>query len=247
MPDYVNDGARDGGDRRAYVYALAAATSADAERGVVGSLGQLSRAVVQETSVLGAAVSLMPGVGSEGVVAGSDERSIRVAESQFTLGEGPCYDAHAERRPVLSPDLSATGRWPLYSGAALREGVVASFALPLGIGAVGLGVLDLYADRAGSLADDHLVLALTFAEVATEMLLDGYEATPGEQVDVGLERALDYRSEIYQAQGMVMIQLGSSLAAALARMRAHAFAAEIDLADLAAEIVAGRIRLDPDD
>jgi hypothetical protein len=45
-----------------------------------------------------------------------------------------------------------------------------------------------------------------------------------------------------------MVELGISLQAALARMRAHAFVADQTLADLAVDILAGRTRLqhDPD-
>jgi hypothetical protein len=42
---------------------------------------------------------------------------------------------------------------------------------------------------------------------------------------------------------MVMVQLGVTLPEALARMRAHAFAADRQLSDLAADILAGRARL----
>ncbi len=55
--------------------------------------------------------------------------------------------------------------------------------------------------------------------------------------------SLRFRSEVYQAQGMVMIDLGIGLADALARMRAHAFASGIDLDVLARDIIAGRTRL----
>ena len=45
---------------------------------------------------------------------------------------------------------------------------------------------------------------------------------------------------IYQAQGMTMVDLGVPLPEALARMRAHAYATDQDLADLATDIIAGR-------
>jgi hypothetical protein len=56
----------------------------------------------------------------------------------------------------------------------------------------------------------------------------------------------DRRDEIYQAQGMVMVQLEITLEQSLARMRGHAFAAGQELADLAADILAGRVALQPD-
>ena len=62
----------------------------------------------------------------------------------------------------------------------------------------------------------------------------------------GLEAAVTSRSELFQAQGMVMIQLGVSLAAAMSRLRAHAFAHDRRLADVARDVVARRLKLEPD-
>ncbi|MGH8881991.1 MAG: GAF and ANTAR domain-containing protein, partial [Stackebrandtia sp.] len=160
--------------------------------------------------------------------------------------EGPCRDAFAERRPVLVSNLhAATLRWPGYGPAATAAGVAAAFAFPLCVGAAGLGVLDVFADRPGPLRDGQVAVALTFADAATDMLLE--TAAPDGHLDEGLQTALDYRTEIYQAQGMVMIQLDVSLTEALARMRAHAFATERDLTELSRAIVSGGVRLDRDD
>ena len=50
--------------------------------------------------------------------------------------------------------------------------------------------------------------------------------------------------EVYQAQGMVMVDLGVSLAEALVRLRAHAFVEGRPVGDVARDIVAGRLRLE---
>jgi hypothetical protein len=77
-------------------------------------------------------------------------------------------------------------------------------------------------------------------------LLDGQaSATAGAAAD-GLAGAVERRAELFQAQGMVMVQLGVSLAEALARMRAHAYAQNRQLGEVAADIVARRLRFDPD-
>ena len=52
--------------------------------------------------------------------------------------------------------------------------MVGVFAFPLHIGAVVLGVLDVYADLPGSLSEKQMATALTSAQLATEMLLDGH-------------------------------------------------------------------------
>jgi hypothetical protein len=149
---------------------------------------------------------------------------------------------------VLVPDLvgEAMSRWPAFTPAAGDHGVRAVFALPLQVGAARLGVLDVFRARPGHLSRDELRCALMFAEVALTTLLDGQaNADVGALAD-GLAGAVESRAEIHQAQGMVMVQLGVGLAEALARMRAHAYAEDQDLSDVAGSIIARRLRFDPD-
>jgi hypothetical protein len=135
-------------------------------------------------------------------------------------------------------------RWPIYAPAVRDEGVLAAFAFPLQVGAARLGVLDLYRDHQGTLSTEELAEALTFADVATTLLLDGQEQAPPGAAAAGLDQALEYRFELYQAQGMVMVQMSVSLVEALVMLRAYAFSHDRDLADVARDVVTHRLRLD---
>jgi hypothetical protein len=206
------------------------ARSEDA-RPAVAALEDLCRDLTERLGLLGAAVNLTSGRGSAGVVAASDERSRRIDELQFSAGEGPSYDAVIYSRPVLTPDLGADGgRWPGYTSTAIEAGVEGVFAFPLQVGALCLGVLDVYAARSGSLSDEQIATTLTATRRAIEILLDGAP---------GLGDEIDQRAEIYQAQGMLMAARGIDAAEALARMRAHAFAHGQQLHALALFILAG--------
>lgn len=216
--------------------------------GVMGSMRPLCAAAMQALSASGAAVAVMAEDGERGATAASDPASEQIEQLQSQLGEGPGTDAFAGRQPVLVPDLAgdAVARWPVYTPAAGDLGVRAVFAFPLQVGAVRLGVFEVYRVRPGQLSPVELRHALIFVEVASTTLLDGQEnAPPGAAAD-GLAQAVERRAELFQAQGMVMVQLGGSLADALARMRAHAFAQNRQLGEIAADIVARRLRFDPD-
>jgi hypothetical protein len=128
--------------------------------------------------------------------------------------------------------------------AAHDHGVRAVFALPLQVGAARLGVMDIFRDEAGSLAIEALRRALTFAEVATATMLDGQRSP--ESLDNLLLGSVDNRYEVYQAQGMIMVQLGVPLADAMVRIRAYAYAHNRRLNDVAADIVTGKLVLEPD-
>jgi GAF domain-containing protein len=225
----------------------------DAERdhpGAVGSVAVLHRlcsAAMKALEVSGAGVSVMTDQGVRVLAAAEGTSSQCVVELQFSLGEGPCNDAFTTRRPILEGNLSlASSRWPAYTIAAHDYGVRAVFAFPLQVGAARLGVLDLYREQTGQLSADELSHALSFAEVATTVLLDGQQHAPDGLMVHGLDDAVGYHSEVHQAQGMVMVQVGSTLAEALALLRAHAYAQERSLADVAGDVVLRRLRLDED-
>ena len=216
--------------------------------GTLGLLQRVCGAAVRTLSASGAGVTMMTDSGLRGVCAASDPGSERLEELQFTLGEGPCLDAYASRRPVLVPELTEheMTRWPVYAPSVHETGVRALFAFPLQIGAARLGVLDVFRDRAGALTSGELRQALLLGEVTVNALLDQHEQN-GDRAGPGvMDEAMEGRAELFQAQGMVMVQLGVGIAEAVVRMRAYAYAHNRRLSDVAGDIVARRLSLDPD-
>jgi len=213
--------------------------------GIVELLERVCIDAARALSASGVGVSLMASNGVHGMAAASDPNAARIEELQFTYGEGPCIDAAAAGRPVLVPDLvdGAMRRWPMYAAAILDAGVRAVFAFPLQIGAARLGVLDVFRARSGAMSRPELGRALTLSDQIVTTLLDGQERTT--EVDE-LDEAFEHRAQLFQAQGMVMVQLGIPLAEALARIRAHAYATDRPLSEVAEDIVARWIRLDID-
>ncbi len=142
--------------------------------GVNDLLQALCLSVTTKTAVLGATVHLSTEDGSEVVVASSDDRCTGLDELQLTTGEGPAREAFAARRPVLVPDLrGAAHRWPTLSAAASPSGIDAVFAFPLHVDVWAFGVLDLYVDHVGPLSSEHLTMAQAYAQIATDIVLDG--------------------------------------------------------------------------
>jgi ANTAR domain len=195
----------------------------------------------------------------------------QLAELQLTLGDGPGHDVLISAAPVLVADLDDkefSRRWPVFTPAARRLGAGAVFVFPLIVGAIRAGVLGLYRTSAGPLQDGQLGDLLILADTATVMLLDsgrghaengngtgtgngnGNGNGNGDGAGAGLDgQAPDlalHRIEIDQATGMLTVQLGVSAATAFARLRAYAYAQDRRLADVAADIVARRLRLHRD-
>jgi hypothetical protein len=232
------------GERTTRVWAwIAAACEGDAP----ASLAALCRAAVSRLGVDGASVIAVSGPAVREPLSASGELSARLEELLFTTGEGPGADDFRFGSPMLIPDLeSVAGRWPGFVPAAVAAGARALFALPLQAGAIRVGVLSLYRARPGPLMPQELADALVFADIALQLLLDSASGISGLAGYQPLDGLSDSRAEVYQAVGMISVQMGVSLEEALVRLRAHAFAAGTPLDDIAGDVVSRRLRLDPD-
>lgn len=210
--------------------------------------GRLCAVAVDLLPVNGASVSLR----SDGMpvqLGASSAHAAHLAQLQATLGDGPCRRVLETGTPVLARDLTAArhaDRWPVFAQQALAAGVRAVYALPLGTEAVCVGTLDLYRHAPGTLTAGQLHVARLVAGVMTAALMalpygEEYELQGGEPWLSGL--AADH-DRIYQAVGMIMVQLGVGADEALARLRAHAFAHGRTALDVARDLVDHRVRFD---
>jgi hypothetical protein len=209
----------------------------------------LVRLCARTLPVSGVGLALMTDDGPAGTVAASDGGALQLEELQFTLGQGPCVDASRTGRPVLVPDLAGTSprSWPQFGAGADTAGLLAVFAFPLQVGGIRLGVLDLYRDTAGELSQRELADALSFADAATQLLLDLQAQDTAQGVPPPHALAvLDDRAEVHQATGVVSVRAGVSLAQALALLRARAYAEERPIGDLARDVLDGVVQFGED-
>lgn len=183
-----------------------------------------------------------------GSVCSSDERAGQLDELQFSLGEGPNHDAYVTRTPIFEPDLenSDFGRWPGFTPPALQLGARGVFAFPLHAGMKCIGVLALYQDSAGALTADQTADGLVVADALARSVLETQFRSESDVLATELSGFDVHRAEVHQASGMASVQLGISVADAALRLRAHAYAANKSVADVARDIAARRLRLDDD-
>lgn len=201
------------------------------------------------TGVSGAGIMLMADDMAYGSLCTSGPTSVLIGQVQYTLGEGPCVDAHRQGRPVLEPDLAGAGsdRWAAFAEPVVAAGVGAVFGFPLRVGAARLGALNLYRDQPGDLSGDQHADALVLADVAAEAILLLQARAPAGTLADELARSADIHLVVHQAAGMVAVQLGINVGHALVRLRAHAFAYDRALRDVAEDVVARRMRFDTSD
>lgn len=240
--------------RPGVVWGLVAAHAATAGRRV--SVADVCAVAVGSAQVSGAWVTAASDGGPDFVISVTDPVCEQLAELQLMLGEGPCHDVLASAAPVLAADLGdeeSGRRWPAFAGQARRLGAGALFGFPLTIGAIRAGVMGLYRGSPGPLPDGRLGDGLILADAATLLLIDGLRngadgaaAGGGPVLDGQSADLAVHRAEIDQATGMLTEQIGVPVGEAFARLRAYAYAQDRRLADVARDIVARRLRLDPD-
>ncbi|WP_369637155.1 ANTAR domain-containing protein [Nocardia sp. JMUB6875] len=214
-----------------------------------------------------AAIMVRSGEAGWEMLGASDPLAVEWAQVQVAAGEGPGPAAYRADVPVLVPDFGAAlagGRWPLLAAAGQGRRGGAVFAFPLRQGAIRVGTLDLYTDEPATLDRAGFAAAVQIAEVLTVVLLAALRAPRPDLLGAtgfspaaalaavgnggGLgpwwESATSTR-EIHQATGMVAVQLRIEVADAYARLIAHALIGGRPIAQVAADVVARRLRFDP--
>lgn len=175
--------------------------------------------------VTGAALSALGGSLQETTLCATDTLSGQLDELQFDLGEGPRWAAIRTRTPILIPQVRRASHenWPVFGKALLQTDAQALFVFPLVVGAMNIGVVELYSSNPGPLSRSDLTVAGTLSDRAAWSLLRSILTLESAE-DSGQAGSMLSRREIHQATGMVLAQTGGSAADALMMLRAHAFA-----------------------
>lgn len=215
----------------------------------------LARVAARVLRVDGAALSIEVAPGSRVPLGASDARSAIAERLQFTAGEGPCFEALAEGRPITVTEEAMRQRWPVL--AVLHQQATpfrGGMSVPLREGATRFGVLDLYLTDPRPLRGQDVVAAQLIAQATADVLLDvlagvtspvdadsGDTEPPGDWFDTTAVRG---RREVWVAVGMADLTLGLRHDDALATLRAHAVEHGQSLDAFSHDVVTGRVDLE---
>lgn len=211
--------------------------------GRVAGMTRMAAALGRPVGLENASVSRAADGRLAGVLHASSTAAGELIELQETLGEGPTLLAAEAGAPVLVEDLTTSPLatlWVMFAREAAARGIQAVYAFPLQVGAVALGVLTLHGNRptAGLTADTLGALLRVRDAVSMILLSPAGKGYPTQWGDLLTSR----HAATNQAAGMVMVQAGSSLEDAIARMQAYALATGITLATLGEQVVSGETK-----
>lgn len=116
---------------------------------------------------------------------------------QVRFDEGPCLDAIEGRATYRTGDTAHDQRWPQWGPAAAALGINSALGVRLATVHRGYGSLNIYAHRLDAFTKEQAELAEVLAAHATA----AFAAADREE---GLATALQTRTMIGQAQGIVM-------------------------------------------
>lgn len=144
-----------------------------------------------------------------------------VEELQSRHRAGPCVEALRTGEALAIHDLDKyADRWPEYCEAVRREGLGSCVAIPLRLGDHAVGALDLYSGRREWAAAD-LEAAVVLGEIVTAFLLGAARLRQQEQLAEQLQGALDSRTVIEQAKGVIAARMDITVDEAFERIRRH--------------------------
>jgi hypothetical protein len=207
---------------------------------------RLARACVRTLGVDGAGISLVDPAQQPVPLGASSEAADTAERLQFTVGDGPCLSAQETREPVFAVEDVLRQRWPVYAdlllGATPYRAVV---ALPLAPALVGTGTIDLYFERSDAVLALDVFEALAVGELVASALSDAAVSSSW-SADDGPEwlhgPAPRRRAVVWRAMGRASVTLGIGAAAALSLLRAHAYGTGNSVDDVAADLLADRLR-----
>jgi GAF domain-containing protein len=185
----------------------------------------------------GAGLLLLSGDGVLRYIAASDEPGHMLEILQEQFGEGPCVDAFLTDAPVLAEDLAADPRWPSVGPLAAGHDVRSVLGVPIDLRDGPVGTLNVYAARPHRWDQADVAAIQAYSRVIASLLRTAVRAHVSGKAATQLQQALDQRSLIEQAKGVIMERRGLDQQAAFEVLRAQARSTRRRLHDVAREVV----------
>jgi ANTAR domain-containing protein/GAF domain-containing protein len=191
-----------------------------------------------------AGILLADAKGELEVVASTSEASRLVELMQLSAEAGPCIESFRSGRRVSVPDIEHTDdAWMQFRAASLAHGFRSMDALPLRLRDITIGTLNLLREAPGTAAEEDIVAAQAFADVATIGILHERSVRESSVLSQQLQAALNSRIVIEQAKGVVSHTLGVSIDEAFMLIRQYARSHSMGLSLVAARLVDRSLRL----
>ncbi len=171
------------------------------------------------------------------LVSSSDQRAAALARLQHEHG-GPLTWSIEHVESVAVADVCTDDRWPAYSKHAVAHDVRSSFTVPAVVDDDVMVVLSFYAPLPDAFGPAEQRDARRYAEEADRSVALALRLSATERMAWQLELALESRSTISQAVGVIMSENRCDADEAFQILRSASQNRNIKLRDLARQIIA---------
>ena len=138
--------------------------------------------------------------------AGSSARAIELDHIEQELGDGPCVRALREMAPVIIDDVDRDPRWQTLNQKLAGHGVRSTLGVPLEITGDASAALNFFATKPGVFTADVYDKAVGFAAAAHNTLNLSVRINNAQNRADDLEAAMQSRTAINLACGVIMAQ-----------------------------------------
>jgi ANTAR domain/GAF domain len=170
-------------------------------------------------------------------IGGSSGTAMVLDRIEQTLGDGPCVDALESGVPVLLGDVSSDRRWPDYRSALSAAGIASALGIPMKLDDDAGAVLDFFAPVSGHFSERAVADGVRFAGMAGKALRLAVRIVSADQRAEHLKAAMDTRTVIDLACGIIMAQSKCNKEAAFELLRNASNTRNQKLNDLAQTLV----------
>lgn len=153
--------------------------------------------------------------------------------AQYELREGPCVEAATELKSLVSGSLADDPRWPRWGPEAARRGVFSVLSAEIHSRGQRIGALNMYSTESDAFHDPDVELARVLATQSAPVMAVM-------QTEKGLRQALETRTLIGQAQGILMERFEIDADRAFAALRRFSQNTNTPLRDVAHQLVTTR-------
>ncbi len=211
---------------------------------VVGLLDLLTRRCAQLFSLKGAGAVLVDQHGYLRVMACSTEQIWLTDVLQAQNHDGPLLDSYRSGKANSDGDLEAArSRWPTFAPLAIDAGIRSVFAFPLHLRDALLGALGLFGTETAALSADEARRAKALADVASVGIVQFAVAHDHDALAARVGIAMQNRTIVEQAQGMLAESNRVELDQAFTLLRRYAQIHDQRLTEVAFTIVTGGLTL----
>jgi len=167
----------------------------------------------------------------------TDDLAPEIDQAQYDSGAGPCVEAFESGEIREIESTVEEGPWPEFRRAAADHGIYSTLSCPMTVNKQQVGAMNLYSRHQRAFGDQDRDVGVLFANQAAIVLANAQAYWDARQLSARLGEAMEARSIIEQAKGILMSSQGCDDAEAFDLLVKASQRENMKLRDVARRIV----------